>query len=101
MCFVGIFFFAAFACLYAFALQWPLIIVVFLGRRDGQGMAITEGGCHSPHAVEAIVGAINGQHRSPCVRLCHAPIPLENDHFGPDFVVDLGPLVQHFLNVFL
>lgn len=54
-----------------------------------------------PHAVEAIVGAINGQHRSTCVCLRHAPIPLEDDHFGPDLVIDLGPLVQDFLNVFL
>lgn len=57
--------------------------------------------CYSPHAVEAIVGSINGQHWGACVRFGHATIPLEDDHFGPDLVVNLGPFVQHFLNVLL
>lgn len=54
-----------------------------------------------PHAVEAIVGAVDGQHRSTCVCLGHAAIALEDDYFGPDLVVDLRPFVQHFLYVFL
>jgi len=94
MCFAGLFY-ATSVCLLAFALQWPIIMEGY-GTRDWDCA-----NCYSPHAVEAIVGSINGQHRGACVRLGHAAIPLEDDHFGPDLVVDLGPFVQHFLNVFL
>jgi len=90
-------FFATSVCLLAFALQWPIIMEGY-GTRDWDWDCAN---CYSPHAIEAIVGSINGQHRGACVRLGHAAIPLEDDHFGPDLVVDLGPFVQHFLNVFL
>lgn len=54
-----------------------------------------------PHPVEAVVRAVDGEHRGPGVRLGHPAVPLEHNHLCPDLVVDLCPFVQHFLDVFL
>lgn len=56
---------------------------------------------HLPHSVEAIIRSVDGQHRGPSVRFGHAPIPFEDDHFGPNLVIDLSPFVQNLLNVLL
>lgn len=55
----------------------------------------------SPHPVEPVVGAVYREHRRTRIRLRDAPVPFENDHFGPDLVVDLRPFVEDFLDVFL
>lgn len=54
-----------------------------------------------PHSIEALVGAVDGQYRCSSVRLSNSPVTLENDYFGPNLIIYLRPLVQHFLYVFL
>lgn len=54
-----------------------------------------------PHPIKAVVGAVDCQHWSACIGLGDAPVPLEDDDFRPDLVIDLRPLIQHFLNVLL
>lgn len=56
---------------------------------------------YAPHAIETVIRSVDGQHRSACIRFGHATVALEHDHLRPDLVVDLRPLVQHFLDVFL
>lgn len=56
---------------------------------------------HVPHAVKAIVGSVDSEHRGPRVRLRHASVPLEHYDLRPDLIVDLRPLVQDLLYVFL
>lgn len=54
-----------------------------------------------PVAVEAVVGTVDGEDRGAGVGFGHASVPLEDDDFGPDLVVDLFPFHEHFLNVIL
>jgi hypothetical protein len=54
-----------------------------------------------PHAIETIVGSIDCKNWDASVSFCHATISLEDNYFRPNFIVNLRPLVQHFLNVFL
>lgn len=54
-----------------------------------------------PHAVETVIGIVDCQDWRAGIGFGHTPIALEHDDFGPDFVVDLIPFVEHFLNVFL
>lgn len=54
-----------------------------------------------PEAVETIVGAVDGQHRGSGVGFRNSPVPLQDDHFCPNFVVDLVPFVQDLLDVIL
>lgn len=56
---------------------------------------------NSPETVEAIVRTVYCQNGSSGISFRHPPVPLQDDHFGPDLVVDLGPFVQHLLNVVL
>jgi hypothetical protein len=56
---------------------------------------------HSPETVESIVRSIYRQHGRSGVRLGHSSVSLQDYHFGPYLVVDLSPLVQHFLYVIL
>lgn len=54
-----------------------------------------------PEAIEAVVGAVDGEDRRPGVGLRHPAISLQHDHLCPNFVVDLVPFVQHLLDVIL
>ena len=54
-----------------------------------------------PKSVESVVGAVDREHRRAGVRLGDSSVPLEDDDLRPDLVVDLVPLVQHFLYVVL
>lgn len=54
-----------------------------------------------PETIEAVVTAIHCEDGGPGVRLGDSPVTFQDDYFGPDLVVDLRPLVQHFLDVVL
>ena len=54
-----------------------------------------------PKAVEAVVGAVDGEDGGARVGLGHAPVALQHDDLGPDLVVDRLPFVQHLLDVVL
>lgn len=54
-----------------------------------------------PESVEAVLGAVDGEDRGAGVGLCHAPVPLQDDNFGPDLVVDRMPLAENLIDVVL
>lgn len=56
---------------------------------------------HLPKAIESVVASVDLNGYGAGVGLCHAPIALHDDELGPDFVVDLVPFIQHFLDVIL
>lgn len=57
--------------------------------------------CNLPHSIEAIVTAVNREDWRSRISFCHTTISLKDDHFCPNFVINLSPLIQHFLNVLL
>lgn len=52
-------------------------------------------------AVEAVIRAVDGEDWCACVSFGNASVSLEDNDFGPDLVVNLFPLHEHFLNVVL
>lgn len=67
----------------------------------GVSHGVLEAAQADPVAVEAVVRAVDGEDGGAGVGLGHASVPLEDDDFGPDLVVDLFPLHEHLLNVVL
>jgi hypothetical protein len=55
----------------------------------------------SPETVESIIRSIDREDRGSRVGFRDPAIPLQYNHFGPNLVVDLRPLVQNFLYVIL
>lgn len=56
---------------------------------------------NSPHSVETVIWSVDCKNGGACISFCDATIPFKNDHFRPNFVVNLCPFVENFLNVFL
>ena len=54
-----------------------------------------------PESVEAVLGAVDGEDGGAGVGLGHAPVPLQDDDFGPDLVVDRVPLAENLVDVIL
>ena len=54
-----------------------------------------------PEPVEAVLGAVDGEDGGAGVGLCNAPVPLQDDYFGPDLVVDRMPLAENLVDVVL
>ena len=54
-----------------------------------------------PEAVEAVVGAVDGEDGGAGVGLGHAPVALQHDDLGPDLVVDRVPLAEDLVDVVL
>lgn len=54
-----------------------------------------------PKSIKSIIGAVNSKNRCSGVCFCYPSVSFENDHLGPNFVVDLIPFVQYLLNVIL
>ena len=55
----------------------------------------------SPEAVETGVAAVDCEHGGTDVSFGHSPVPLQDDDFGPDLVVNVLPFAQQFLDVVL
>ena len=59
------------------------------------------GNTNLPEAIEAVLRAVDGEYGCAGIGLCHAPVPLQDDHFGPDLVVDRMPLAENLIDVVL
>lgn len=54
-----------------------------------------------PHPIKSIVRSINREYWRPSVCLCDASISLKDNNLRPNFIINLRPFIQHFLDVFL
>lgn len=56
---------------------------------------------NSPESIETVITSVDLDGDGSSVRFGHATVPLHDNQFSPDLVVDLVPFVQHLLNVIL
>ena len=55
----------------------------------------------NPETIKPVLRPTHGQHWRPGVGLGNPPVPLQHDHFGPNFIIDIVPFIQHLRNVIL
>lgn len=56
---------------------------------------------NSPESIETVITSVDLDRDGSSVRFGHATVTLHDNQFSPDLVVDLVPLIQHFLDVVL
>ena len=55
----------------------------------------------NPETIKPILRPTHSQHGSSGVGLGNPPVPLQHDHFGPNFIIDIVPFIQDLRNVIL
>ena len=55
----------------------------------------------NPETIKPILGSTHCQDGSSGVGLGDPPVPLQHDHFGPNFIIDIVPFIQDLRNVIL